>query len=567
MAATSISTYSHSTLTSTPMLYFPNTAKKQPSTSISPVSVTPIAEAPSLNATGVHSSAPVSTSIPASNEGGICATVSVVGPTVNSGSAPSSSNSASAVVSPAQKSIVQQRRQPLGPPLRLVLQHRRHQYQHRSSYGTGHPLLQQIQTHIRSNSQNYYSHLLSPSHKKTQSIQLAGKLEDALSNQLVQSPLQGTLDRTATSPNVKTLEEESSMENVEQDGACCPDYVYTAPCEHHPSKGQTEYLVNDMFPKLEHDLSTIEFGIRIADFMPLAFKTVPVAGLAEKELELLHGLGSLPNVIQLQDSFVNDHGNTVLVLPMLKKFDCHAVNKSICSVRKTIKQVLTGLAAVHAKNIVHLDINPSNLMVTHTKRDVVIIDFGLSMTVERPYDNDTLSSSSDPIPVCGTTGYIAPEIINPQFYNHGQYDPTVADLYSLGIVLGEMLEPYIPDCDLHYFGSKYLSLENTNQTVHLLKDFMSQRSLYPPVLIQAADLLKNMLEENPKDRKSARQLLDSHPFLDINLCAGSSPTMATVDGDPNMKLDLCDWLYRVQEIKYQKYLCEEQNGCEVYRYR
>lgn len=27
-------------------------------------------------------------------------------------------------------------------------------------------------------------------------------------------------------------------------------YVYTAPCEHHPSKGQTDYLVNDMFPKL-----------------------------------------------------------------------------------------------------------------------------------------------------------------------------------------------------------------------------------------------------------------------------------------------------------------------------
>lgn len=99
--------------------------------------------------------------------------------------------------------------------------------------------------------------------------------------------------------------------------------------------------------------------------MPLAFKTVPVAGLAEKELGLLQGLSDLPYVIQLQDSFVNDNGDTVLVLPMLKKFDYQAVNKNLCSVRKTIRQILTGLAAIHAKNIVHLDINPSNLMVTH----------------------------------------------------------------------------------------------------------------------------------------------------------------------------------------------------------
>ncbi|KAK3828838.1 MAG: kinase-like domain-containing protein [Benniella sp.] len=291
--------------------------------------------------------------------------------------------------------------------------------------------------------------------------------------------------------------------------------------------------------------------------MPLAFKTVPVAGLAEKELELLHGLRCLPNVIQLQDSFVNDNGDTVLVLPMLKRFDCHTVNQSICSIRKTMRQILTGLAAVHAKNIVHLDINPSNLMVTHTNRDVVIIDFGLSMSINRcPVDK---TASQEQIPACGTTGYMAPEVMNPTFYE--THDPTAADLYSLGVVLGEMLEAYIPDCDLHYFGSKYLTLENTNQTVNLLKDFMKQDTLYPRVLIQAADLLKNMLQEDPRDRMSAQALLDSHPFLTMS--SGSSASSMTTGA----KLDLCDWMFRVQEIKYQKYLYQEQNCCEVYRYR
>ncbi|KAG0279897.1 Calcium-dependent protein kinase 4 [Linnemannia exigua] len=378
-----------------------------------------------------------------------------------------------------------------------------------------------------------FLHQIQHTHKKTQSTHLAGKLEDIMSSSpLLIAPLKKEAAASAASTPVS-----------------CQSYVYTAPCEHHPSKGQTDYLVNDMFPKLTHDLSTIEFGIRIADFMPLAFKTVPVAGLAEKELQLLHGLVDVPNVIHLEDSFVNDNGDTVLVLPMLKKFDCHAVNKSICAVRKTMKQALTGLAAVHAKNIVHLDINPSNMMVTHAKKDIVIIDFGLSMTIDR-----TCKSGQPQVPICGTTGYIAPEVLRPQHYD--VLDPTLADIYSLGIVLGQMLEPYIPDCDLHYFGSKYLGLENTNQTVAYLKDFITQGAHYPRVLVQAADLLRVMLEENPKDRKSAQDLLDSHAFF------SSCPTPAT-----SSTLMLCDWLYRVQEIKYQKYLLQEQAGCEIYRYR
>ncbi|KAF9942202.1 hypothetical protein BGZ65_007734 [Modicella reniformis] len=393
-----------------------------------------------------------------------------------------------------------------------------------------HALLHQIQSH---------------SLKKTQSSShLAGKLQDIMSNPLLIAP----------------LKVETATTSCQSAATSCQSYVYTAPCEHHPSKGQTDYLVNDMFPKLKHDLSTIEFGIRIADFMPLAFKTVSVAGMAEKELQLLRDLGDLPNVIQLQDSFVNDNGDTVLVLPMLKKFECHAIHKSLCSIRKATRQVLTGLAAIHAKNIVHLDINPSNLMVTHSQKEVVIIDFGLSMTVDRhPKDKAT---SQEQIPVCGTTGYIAPEVMNPMFYE--SHDPTAADLYSLGVVLGEMLEPYIPDCDLHYFGSKLLTLENTNQTVNLLEDFIRQEAVYPRVLVQAADLLKNMLQEDPRDRKSAQGLLETHPFL-IMMSGGGSATATATTGVA--KLELCDWMFRVQEIKYHKYLYQMQDDCEVYRYR
>ncbi|KAF9427335.1 CBL-interacting serine/threonine-protein kinase 1 [Podila epigama] len=423
------------------------------------------------------------------------------------------------------------------------------QRQHRSIQDPNILALAPLKTSHSSRSHSF-AHSHSHSHKKTHSIQLGTKHHETPSNSnpsnpRVQSPLQQShiIDWDALNAQARAME-------TEPDGSCptCKDsYVYMAPCEHHPSKGRTEYLINDIFPKLTHDLSTIEFGIRIADFMPLAFKTVPVVGLAERELQLLHGLSNLPNVIHLQDSFVNDQGDTVLVLPMLKTFDCHVVNSSLCNVRKTMQQILTGLAAVHDKNIAHLDINPSNLMMTHDKKDVVIIDFGLSMTVDRTGHNNA------EVPLCGTTGYIAPEVMHRDHYE--RHDPTLSDVYALGIVLGQMLEPYIPDCDLHYFGSKYLGVENTNQTVTYLKDFVAQGASYPCILTQAADLLRTMLEENPKDRKSAKELLKSHPFL--------APTSAMAKAN----LKLCDWVVRVQEIKYHKYLYQEQEGCDVYRYR
>ncbi|KAG0078946.1 hypothetical protein BGZ92_001256 [Podila epicladia] len=442
-----------------------------------------------------------------------------------------------------RKSILQQRllHLQMGPPMRLT----QHQLHHHIKLQN--PYLNQIRAQH--------------SHKKTQSFQLAGKLEDIMSNSIQQAKLLPLfLSKDCDSP-------------PSTEPSCSLDYVYTAPCEHHPCKGQKDYLINDMFPKLIHDLSTIEFGIRIADFMPLAFKTVPVVGLAEKELQLLHNLGYLPNVIHLQDSFVNDIGDTVLVLPMLKTFECQAANKSLCSIRKTVQQILTGLAAVHAKNIVHLDINPSNLMMTHDRKEIVIIDFGLSMTVDR-----ALGAKANQVPLCGTTGYIAPEIMNPHFYDSDEHgvDPTLADLYSLGIVLGEMLEPYIPDCDLHYFGSKYLGIENTNQSVILLKEFIAQGACYPRVLVQAADLLCILLQEQPRDRQSAQQLLDTHSFLQSPPSTPSSPIsptspMSTTSTKSNeaeaTTLLLCDWLCRVQEIKYQRYLLQEQDGCEIYRYR
>jgi eukaryotic-like serine/threonine-protein kinase len=93
-------------------------------------------------------------------------------------------------------------------------------------------------------------------------------------------------------------------------------------------------------------------------------------------------------------------------------------------------EIARGLTVAHARNMVHRDIKPQNVLIDAEGR-AKLTDFGISRQLEQ----DGMTATGR---VLGTTDYVAPE----QAMGH-PVDPR-SDIYSLGVVLYEMLVGQVP---------------------------------------------------------------------------------------------------------------------------
>lgn len=107
-------------------------------------------------------------------------------------------------------------------------------------------------------------------------------------------------------------------------------------------------------------------------------------------------------------------------------------------------QTATALAAAHEAGIIHRDIKPENLML---RRDgfVKVLDFGLAKLTERQAGTETetlmesqASHTTTPGLVMGTIRYMSPE------QARGLKVDARSDLFSLGVVLYEMIAGHVP---------------------------------------------------------------------------------------------------------------------------
>jgi serine/threonine-protein kinase len=139
-----------------------------------------------------------------------------------------------------------------------------------------------------------------------------------------------------------------------------------------------------------------------------------------------------PNIVRVYDAG-EESGRLFLVTELVRGPSMAAVLKR--RGRLTLRQavvvtdrVLGALAAAHDQGLVHRDVKPSNILIGDDDRTVKLTDFGLAKSMQ-----EAASAVTRPGQVVGTPMYLAPE------RSEGRGAEPASDLYSLGIVLFEML--------------------------------------------------------------------------------------------------------------------------------
>jgi len=166
------------------------------------------------------------------------------------------------------------------------------------------------------------------------------------------------------------------------------------------------------------------------------------------------------------------------------------------------RQIGEALQVLHSANVVHRDLKPSNLMLTDDNR-LILIDFGSASMRLAASD----LSRSD---LCtGTPYYVCPEQIDNR-------DPDGrGDLYSLGVVLYEMLVGALP-----YVGNNLIEIFTAHRAAPVPR--LPQRVLrYQPII-------DRLLAKEPGDRYPSAAL-----FLE-DLSAVSAPIRTSVSGVSQM---------------------------------
>jgi serine/threonine protein kinase/Tol biopolymer transport system component len=186
-----------------------------------------------------------------------------------------------------------------------------------------------------------------------------------------------------------------------------------------------------------------------------------------------------------------------------------------------IEQVLSGLSVAHRQGMIHRDIKPGNILLDAEHGRALLADFGLVKSLD---SSEQMTATGM---VMGTVDYISPE------QGRGQKVDTRSDLYSVGVLLYQMLSGQLP---FVAESATAMIFQHAYEKPRPLEDVV------PDIAAGANTIVRRLLAKNPADRyQTADDLLtdvralhaahDWQPASSLGGVSDKSILIATLDSD------------------------------------
>ncbi len=199
-----------------------------------------------------------------------------------------------------------------------------------------------------------------------------------------------------------------------------------------------------------------------------------------------------PNIVNIYD-VGEDGGSQYIVMeyvsgPTLKEVIQQKGCLEPIEAVRIAKEIASALESAHRNNLVHCDIKPHNILVMPDGH-IKVTDFGIARAVSA----STMTYSGS---VMGSVHYFSPEQAK------GTVITTKSDVYSLGVVLYEMLTGQLP-----FNGETSVSIA----LKHLQEEPVPIRQINPSIPPVLEAIVQKAMSKDPADRPNSTEL-----YADLN---------------------------------------------------
>lgn len=196
-------------------------------------------------------------------------------------------------------------------------------------------------------------------------------------------------------------------------------------------------------------------------------------------------------------------------------------------------QITNSLGKIHQKNVIHKDINPSNIILNPQTGQLKIIDFGLSTLLSQENPSITIPNVLE-----GTLAYMSPE----QTGRMNRLLDYRSDFYSLGVTFYELLTNQLP-----FESADALELVHC----HIAKQPTPPHKINPKIPLTLSEIVMKLMAKKAEDRyRSAWGIKVDLETCLIQYQNGAIPSFTLGHQDISYQLQIPQKLYgREREIE------------------